>query len=164
VDLHAGQLVDRVGVALSLPFPCGPYLEELARKGKSEARVPVSVEADGLHCHLSGAEAQLMRMIRSGEKPENVAAEVYSILNRTVLRLLKAAADQNGAQDMLLAGGVASSLLLRDMLAERNDKRRLGLKLHFGRPEYSGDNAVGVALLGLEKLKKEKANGSITGR
>ncbi|MBQ9198249.1 MAG: O-sialoglycoprotein endopeptidase, partial [Clostridia bacterium] len=29
-DLHAGQLIDRVGVALGLPFPAGPYLEKLA--------------------------------------------------------------------------------------------------------------------------------------
>ena len=36
MDLHAGQLVDRVGVALGLPFPCGPYLEE-GRAGEDAA-------------------------------------------------------------------------------------------------------------------------------
>ena len=36
MDLHAGQLVDRVGVALGLPFPCGPHLERLARQAMSE--------------------------------------------------------------------------------------------------------------------------------
>ena len=156
IDLHAGQLVDRVGVALGLPFPCGPYLEELALKGNSQAKVPVSMEKDGLHCHLSGAEAQLMRMIRSGEKKEDVAAEVYSILQRTVLRLLEAAAEATGTKDMLLAGGVASSQLFRQLLRQRNEKRRAGLNLFFGRPEFSGDNAVGVAIIGLEKLQKEK--------
>ena len=30
-DLHAGQVIDRVGVLLGLPFPCGPALEALAR-------------------------------------------------------------------------------------------------------------------------------------
>ncbi|MBQ6804621.1 MAG: O-sialoglycoprotein endopeptidase [Clostridia bacterium] len=156
IDLHAGQLVDRVGVALGLPFPCGPYLEELARQGKSQAKVPVSMEKDGLHCHLSGAEAQLMRMIQAGEKKEDVAAEVYSILQRTVLRLLEAAAEKTGAKDMLLAGGVASSPLFRQLLHQRNEKRRAGLNLFFGRPEFSGDNAVGAAIIGLKKLQKEK--------
>ena len=156
VDLHAGQLVDRVGVALGLPFPCGPYLEELAKQGKSQAKVPVSMEKDGLHCHLSGAEAQLMRMIQAGEKKEDVAAEVYSILQRTVLRLLEAAAEKTGAKDMLLAGGVASSPLFRQLLHQRNEKRRAGLNLFFGRPEFSGDNAVGAAIIGLKKLQKEK--------
>ena len=150
VDLHAGQLVDRIGVALGLPFPCGPYLEELALKAESRNQVPVSM--DGLNCHLSGAEAQLMRMIAAGESRENVAAEVYSVLCRTVHRLLSAASESAGVKDLLVAGGVASSALLRKLLLERNEKRRTGLHFFFGRPEFSGDNAVGVALIGLHKF------------
>lgn len=152
-DLHAGQLVDRIGVKLGLPFPAGPYLEELAVKGENKNRVPVSFEADGLRCHLSGAEAQLMRMVEADEARENVAAEVYGVLCRTVLRLVQAAAETSGVKDVLIAGGVASSRLLRNMLAERNEKRRTGLNLFFGRPEFSGDNAVGVALIGLHDLE-----------
>ena len=163
-DLHAGQLVDRVGVRLGLPFPAGPHLEALALRGKSQNRVPVSFEKDGLQCHLSGAEAQLMRLIAAGEKRENVAAEVYGVLCRTVLRLIAAAAEATGVRDALIAGGVASSALLRELLTERNEKRRAGLRLYFGRPEYSGDNAVGVALIGLDQLQKENAHGHLDGR
>lgn len=153
MDLHAGQLVDRVGVALGLPFPSGPHLEEMAKIGTARARVPVSMAEDTLQCHLSGAEAQLMRMIQNGDDKNDIAAEVYSILCRTVLRLLKAAAEKSGTDEILLAGGVASSRLFRALIQERNEKRRLHLRLHFGKPEYSGDNAVGVALIGLEKLQ-----------
>ena len=99
----------------------------------------------------------MQRMIAGGERPEDVAAEVYSALCRTVLRLLAAAARKTDVRDVLLAGGVASSQLLRELLLERNEKRRTGLRLFFGRPEFSGDNAVGVALLGLERLQKEEA-------
>ena len=151
-DLHAGQLVDRIGVKLGLPFPAGPYLEDLAIKGENRNLIPASFEKDGLRCHLSGAEAQLLRMAESGEPKENIAAEVYGVLCRTVLRLVQAAAENSGVKDVLIAGGVASSSLLRHMLMERNEKRRTGLTLYFGRPEFSGDNAVGVALIGLEKL------------
>lgn len=162
-DLHAGQLVDRIGVALGLPFPSGHHLERLALQGTCKNQVPVSM--DGLCCHLSGAEAQLTRLIAEGEARENVAAEVYGALCRTVLRLLQAAADRTGVRDALIAGGVASSSLLRRLLTERNEKRRAGLRLYFGRPEFSGDNAVGVALIGLEKLQKgEKTDGDPDGR
>ena len=65
---------------------------------------------------------------------------------------------------MLLAGGVTSSLLLRELLTERNEKRRAGLRLFFGRPEFSGDNAVGVALIGLKQLQKEGFHGDSDGR
>ena len=153
MDLHAGQLVDRVGVAMGLPFPSGPHLEQLALQGKAQALVPVSMDEKNLQCHLSGAEAQLLRMVKDGVTHYDIAAEVYSILCRTVLRLLKAAADQTGTHHILLAGGVASSRLFRKLIQERNEKRRLHLNLHFGKPEYSGDNAVGVALIGLEKIQ-----------
>lgn len=32
-DITAGQFIDRVGVALGLPFPCGKWLEALAEQG-----------------------------------------------------------------------------------------------------------------------------------
>ena len=159
MDLHAGQLVDRIGVSLDLPFPAGPYLEKLAVKGENKNRVPVSMDQSNLSCHLSGAEAQLTRMIMAGEKKENVAAEVYGVLCRTVLRLLTAAAEKTGADQVLIAGGVASSQLLRRMLLERNEKRKTGLRLYFGRPEFSGDNAVGVSLIGLNRWERENGNG-----
>ena len=34
LDLHAGQLVDRVGVSMDLSFPAGPALEKLAMQSK----------------------------------------------------------------------------------------------------------------------------------
>ena len=67
LDLHAGQLVDRVGVAMGLRFPAGPYLEELAVKGAARSLLPVSMTDGGISCHLSGAETQLQRWIAAGD-------------------------------------------------------------------------------------------------
>lgn len=152
MDLHAGQLVDRIGVRLGLPFPSGPALEALAGDERAQALVPVSMDENALCCHLSGAEAQLLRMIESGARPAQVAAELYSVVARSVLRLLLAAARKTGVRETLLAGGVISSARLRALLTERCARRELPLSLHFGRPELSGDNAVGVALLGAERM------------
>ena len=41
-DLHAGQLVDRVGVRMGLSFPAGPALEKLARQGAAKSAFPLS--------------------------------------------------------------------------------------------------------------------------
>ncbi|NLG24790.1 MAG: O-sialoglycoprotein endopeptidase [Clostridiales bacterium] len=148
-DLHAGQFVDRVGVALGLPFPAGPHLEQLAAKGKARGAIPASI--DGLTVSFSGAESQAQRLIASGAlSPEDAAAEVFSCLARTIGRLVAAAARRTGAAQALLFGGVASSALLRALLAERLQKDGCRVRLIFGRPELSGDNAVGVALLGEE--------------
>ena len=155
-DLHAGQLVDRAGVAMGLPFPAGPYLEELARKGRSAAKLPVSMEKDRLAAHLSGAETQVQRWIKAGETPrEDIAREIYDFLARTVARLVLGAAEKTGIGQALIAGGVASSALFRELLTSRVGKQDPSLRVCFGRPEYSGDNAVGAALIGAEKWRRQ---------
>ena len=159
LDLHAGQVVDRVGGALGLPFPAGPHLEELALRGHAEARLPVSMEGGGLRCHLSGAESQAQRWIASGAlSAEDTAMEIYDLLARTVARMILAGAAKTGIRQVLIAGGVASSALFRRLVTERIRKSDRGLRVCFGKPEYSGDNAVGTALIGAQKYRQMMEN------
>lgn len=156
LDLHAGQLVDRTGVRMNLPFPAGPSLEKLAmegvRQGKTQGLIGVSIK--GVDCCMAGAENKIARWMDEGSMTrEQIAAEVFDFLARTIERQIEAACEQTNCRQALLAGGVASSLLLREMLTARAKKRRLDCRLCFARPELSGDNAVGVALLGAEMLK-----------
>ena len=64
MDLHAGQMVDRVGVRLGLRFPAGPGLEKLAMSctEPTEALLPASLEKDACYCHLSGAETKAAQL------------------------------------------------------------------------------------------------------
>ena len=39
-DINAGQFIDRVGVALGLPFPAGPHLEQLALESSVDLKIP----------------------------------------------------------------------------------------------------------------------------
>ena len=153
-DISAGQLVDRAGVVLGLPFPSGPALERLACQGEAVQRLGVSME-DG-NCHFSGAEAQVARWIASGElAPQDIAAEVYAVLARTVARMIEWGVRQTGVRDVLLAGGVASSALLGELLLRRVQRNHDAPTLHFARPDLAGDNAVGVALAGVELFERE---------
>lgn len=155
MDLHAGQLVDRAGVAMGLSFPSGPELEKLAVRGKSEARLGCSMADGGLRCHFSGAESQVQRLIREGNlSPEDIAAEIYDLLARTVCRMLATGSEKTGKRRALVAGGVASSALFRQLLTQRAASARKAPEILFGTPELSGDNAVGVALIGLRALRE----------
>ena len=148
---------DRTGVALGLPFPAGPHLEELAVRGTAKALLPVAMADGGLYCHLSGTETQVQRWIMQGKMPkEDIAREVYDLLARTVSRMVAAASQQTGIRQVLIAGGVASSRLFRELVTQRTAKRQPDLRVHFGRPEYSGDNAVGVALIGARKWREQQ--------
>jgi N6-L-threonylcarbamoyladenine synthase len=143
-DLHAGQFVDRVGVALSLPFPAGKHLETLAADAtEKNVRFPSAVK--GTNCSLSGAESAAQRLV--GTVPdEELAYGVYDCLARTLSKMFIAASERFGDLPVLVCGGVASSELLRNLLKERYAGR-----LCFGRPEFSSDNAVGTALLGADR-------------
>lgn len=152
-DLHAGQFVDRVGVALGLGFPCGPALEALARRGAARSLLPIWVR--DLECSFSGSESAAQRLIAAGElSPENIAAEIYSCIARTLARLFDNARLAGLPKRVLVSGGVASSLLLRELLPQRLRRLKSPVKLYWGRPELSGDNACGVALLGVERWLK----------
>lgn len=154
LDLHAGQLVDRTGVALGLGFPSGPALELLARKGNAKAIIPVSMSDGGLNCHLSGAESMVQRLIAEGNTDQcDLAAEIYDFLARTVARMALAGCEKTKGHQVLLAGGVSSSALFRELVVKRIRAKNKGITVCFGHPEFSGDNAAGVALIGVSKIK-----------
>lgn len=158
LDLHAGQLIDRVGVAMGCSFPAGPEMERLAERGKSSGRLGCAMEKDDCCCHLSGAEAQALRWTASGaETPEDIAREVFDVLARTVSRMLTAGCRKTGQRDVLICGGIASSLLFRKMLSERLKKKRLPVRIVYGDTELSGDNAAGVAMIGADRLRNSMA-------
>jgi len=155
LDLYAGQLIDRVGALLGLSFPAGPELERLAEKGSSCGILGCSLEKNDLYCHLSGAETKCRKLL-SDEKisPENLAREIYDLIARTAARMIAAASKETGMRDVLLCGGVSSSALFRKLLTERCGKLCNRVKLYFGFPELSGDNAVGVALYGMDEYRR----------
>lgn len=154
LDLHAGQLIDRVGVMMGLPFPAGPSLEALALHNMEPVAslLPANLARGDLDCHLSGAETRCRQWIeQSTYSNGKVAAETFDLVARTVARMLAAACEAAGVTQVLVVGGVASSGLLRELVARRLRKLGCGAELRFGKPEYSGDNAAGVAWLGMRR-------------
>ena len=152
LDLHAGQLLDRLGVAMGFDFPAGAALEQLAMQGKAEARLPVSMARNDMDCHLSGAETQCKRWLESGAySREIIAAEAFDLLARTTARMLAAACRQTDAGSVLIVGGVASSQLLRERIPYRLAKLGCYADLVFGQRTYASDNAAGVARFGMRK-------------
>ena len=148
-DLHIGQFVDRVGVAMGLPFPAGPHLERLANTAENkDLRIPSSVR--GMKCSFSGAESCALRYVAQGFPSPEIAFAVYDCMARTVSKVILACSEESGLP-FLLAGGVSSSSLFRSLLTSRLHS----CTLFFGDPSYCSDNACGVALIGLERTLEE---------
>lgn len=134
-DITLGQLLDRCGVALGLPFPAGAALEKLARQGVCREKIRVPVREGGV-C-LSGFENQFQTRRARGESPANLAAYLFAVAAATCRTLMEVA--EVGERAVLFSGGVSSSTLLREALG---DKGR-----YYAPAALCADNAVGIALL-----------------
>ncbi len=149
-DLPAGQLIDRIGVALGLPFPAGPYLEQLAREAVTDTAIPSSVK--GYAVSFSGPEAAALRLIERNLPAAEIARAVEKCIADSLWKVISKAVADTGLQSVLIVGGVAANKYLRDSLTKRLGRQTAGTELYFAAPELSSDNAVGVALIGRAKL------------
>lgn len=147
LDLKAGQAVDRVGVMLGLDFPCGPELEKLAFQSNAEYKKIKVFRRDGFFS-LSGVENKCKKMLDDGEKPEDIALfclnYIYSTLEDSVIEII----DKYGSLPIIFSGGVMSNTIIKDKLLENFDA-------YFAEPQYSSDNACGIAILASICDKKE---------
>ncbi len=143
-DIHAGQLVDRVGVALGLPFPCGKHLEKLA-EGYDKVAIPSSRK--GYMMSFSGAETLAKKYIRDGAAPGAVARAVEHCIAMTVEKVIRQAVESTGLKDVLVVGGVAANGYIRQRLKKRLEHPAVGAKLLFPAREYCSDSAVGTGLI-----------------
>ena len=142
LDLKAGQAVDRVGVMLGLDFPCGMLLEKLALESDKHFRIKPVIK--GTDCSLSGVENKCRKMLENGEKPCDIARFCVEYIGESIKAMTEAAVSQYGPLPVVFAGGVMSDSIIKQMLSDISDS-------YFARPEFSCDNAVGVAVFGAAK-------------
>ncbi len=144
LDLKMGQVIDRVGVMLNLPFPAGKYLDELARNGVSPIKVKPTMK--GENCCLSGVENQCRNLFEKGESKENIARYVIEYCEAVIENMINTLSDKYGKKPLLFSGGVMSNSIIRE-----NIKNKYGA--FFAQPQFSSDNACGAAVLGFYKNK-----------
>lgn len=144
LDLKAGQLIDRVGLKLGLSFPCGKELDGLSQGCQKSFRARTVIK-DG-SCCLSGVENQCSAMLSNGEKPEDIAKFCLSSVLAAIRGMELAAKEKYGGLPVLYAGGVMSNTFLRSELKGDNK--------YFALPEFSCDNAAGMAVFAALKSGK----------
>ncbi len=146
-DVNAGQLIDRVGVAMGLGFPCGPAMERLALacKGKIPKRAP---RTDGTYVNLSGAENLALKLYAETKDPALTASFLLSHISEGLTRITRACMDTYGEAKIVFAGGVMSNSILKERLSRE-------FNAYFADPPHSADNAVGIAVLARRKFLNE---------
>lgn len=145
LDLKAGQAVDRVGLMMGLDFPCGKELEKIALMSDKDYKIKTILKDS--NCCLSGIENKCRKMLDDGEEKCNVAKFCLDSIYSAVSAMTDYALSEYGNLPIIYAGGVMSDKIIQHKLSEK-------FSAFFAEPEYSCDNASGVALFA--KITEER--------
>ena len=136
-DISAGQLIDRTGVMLDLAFPAGRHLDALSKE--AEGSDFFKVKCPGLEFSMSGVQNKVEQYHEKNGKAAETAAYALRCVIFAVRKATENARKQYPGLEVVFSGGVASNSMLRRTIAD--------LKPVFSEPQYSTDNAMGVAVL-----------------
>lgn len=154
-DISIGQLLDRIGVKMGLPFPSGKYLDELVSNYHGQkTKLLKNIYIDKTQMNLSGIETQCFKFLDKDIHHETLVCDLFDKIVQALHSVIVNTCRITGCTNMLLVGGVAASKYIRKHL-ELNLKN-IGIHLYFADPKYSTDNAVGIAALGMDKLMKNE--------
>ena len=141
-DISAGQFIDRMGVALDLPFPAGVHVDKLAQTVNPPVKGAHVFCRDG-QVSFSGPESQGQRRIAAGgEDTARLCSWTLSTVWRGLESLLDYAA-ADGMKHLVAAGGVMSNGYLRRQMSDYC--RRHQIDLNLAADGFSADNASGAA-------------------
>lgn len=138
-DINAGQAIDRAGVMLGLKFPCGREMEQLCSYNTTYQR-KIKVCVNGLYCNLSGLENQATQLYSEYRDKGAVCEYVFDFVGQTLYKLTENLREVYPGIPVLYAGGVMSNGHIKGLLSNMDG-------VYFAKPEFSSDNAAGIALL-----------------
>ena len=136
-DISAGQLIDRTGQLLQLPFPSGKHLDALSTQAQS--REVFKAKCPKLEFSLSGVQNKVQQFHERNGTPAETAAYALRCVAAVILQATRNAQKEYPGLPVIFSGGVASNSLLRSALDS--------VGTIFAQPQYSTDNAMGVAIL-----------------
>jgi len=149
-DDAAGEAFDKIARFLGLGFPGGPAVEMAARRGQDGLyHLPrVFLDRDDYEFSFSGLKTATMNLWKKLErKPErnadDLAREFQNALVEVLVEKTIRAAREYEVETVLLAGGVAANLALREKMAEKANE--LHLRLYYPSLLLCTDNAAMIA-------------------
>ena len=136
-DISAGQLIDRTGQLLGLPFPAGKQLDALS--AQAQKKDFFQVKCRDAQFSLSGMQNKVQQYYAASGSPEETAAYTLRCISGAVVAATRQAMERYPGLNVVFSGGVASNSMLRELTAPLNPI--------FAQPQFSTDNAMGVAVL-----------------
>lgn len=174
-DDAAGEAFDKVAKLLGLGYPGGPIIEKIALDGDaSKVKFTQAKISDGKpDLSFSGLKTAVARYVRenkmepvtNGDEPSQAVKDLAASFQESVVHALISTMEKLAAQlqpkTLIVAGGVACNLALREAAETVADK--LGIPVHFPSKHLSTDNAAMIAAAGARHIANgERADLTMT--
>ncbi|MDO5399801.1 MAG: DNA-binding protein [Eubacteriales bacterium] len=150
-DISAGQLIDRTGQLLDLPFPAGKHLDALSRE--AVLKDVFRVKCANMEFSLSGVQNKVQQFHEAHPDPAETAAYALRCVAKAVYLATEQAGKAYPGLPVVFSGGVASNSMLREAVKP--------LDPIFAQPQFSTDNAMGVAVLAHRVLEETDCHTSL---
>jgi len=153
-DDAAGEAFDKVGKLLGLAYPGGPVIGGLASEGRADAiDFPRAwLAPDSLDFSFSGLKTAVANFVHQcGRRGEELpVADICASFQEAVVEVLVEkglrAVHRTGTNRLVLAGGVAANLRLREVLRRRGAAE--GVEVFMPASRFCTDNGAMVAMAG----------------
>lgn len=158
IDDAAGEAFDKCAKVMGLPYPGGPFVDNLAKTGNPLAFKFNKPQIPDYNYSFSGLKTSFLYLVRDKVKvsPDFVAENLndlcasiqYTVVEILMSKLRKAAKDLNINQ-VALAGGVSANSALRQAFYDHEKKHNW--KVFIPPLAYTTDNAAMIAITGYFK-------------
>lgn len=150
VDDAVGEAFDKVARSLGLPYPGGPVVDALAKKGKETIEFPrVMIKEDNYNFSFSGLKTAVLNYLNStrlrGEEivTEDVCKSFQEAVVDVLLEKSFRLAREKNMDKIVLCGGVSANSRIREAFEERGSKENI--KIFYPELKLCTDNAAMIA-------------------
>lgn len=162
VDDAAGEAFDKAARILELPYPGGPQIDQMARRGNLNFyQFPrAKVRSEQYDFSFSGLKTAMLYLVRQRGQDwaQKNLADLCAAYQEAIVDVLKintfTAVKNLHANKLVLAGGVAANSRLRQVFQEQADYYQI--ELIIPSLKYCTDNAAMIARTGQEMLSRNQ--------
>lgn len=175
IDDAAGEAFDKVARLFELPYPGGPHLDKLAQQVTDKKKFSFTIpKVKGYDFSFSGLKTAVLRLKEKLSEEEwfaekaNIAYAFQDCVAKTFYKKILVAVENEGLDQIVLAGGVAANSGVRGLFKENFPEENLV----FPSLRFCTDNAAMIASAGyflakdkdLSKLSLEELDCEVASR
>lgn len=157
-DDAIGEAFDKVARVIGLGYPGGPKVDELAKEGNANIKLP-KTHIDNLDFSFSGIKTAVINLHH--KDPDINKADLALSFEKTITEILtvniEKAVEQTGIKKVVLAGGVSANSYIRKEFDKLSKNKNI--KIYYPELKLCTDNAAMIASAGYYEFMNGKRDG-----